>query len=239
MQRRTLAASLMLGAVAPGIAWSQRAAAPAPAVSAVPAAPTGAAASATAAAPVAPAAPGAIDIAGIKFDPAVRVGTHNLKLNGAGIRWKAVFKVYAAALYLAAPADTPEAVLASPGAKRIHLVALRTIEANELGKAFTDALEKNASRDEFVRSLQPIIEMGQVTSAYRALQHGDSIVFDWVPGSGTTMFVKGKAEMGPVQDPAFFAAMTKIWLGNKPADAQLKEALLGKKVERDSSVSGA
>lgn len=150
-----------------------------------------------------------------------------------------MFKVYAAALYLAAPADTPEAVFAATGAKRIHLVALRAIEANELGKAFTDAIEKNASRDEFIRSLQSIIEMGQVTSAYRSLAHGDSIVFDWVPGAGTTMFVKGKAEMGPVADPAFFTAMTKIWLGPRPADAQLKEALLGRQVERDTNVTGA
>lgn len=210
MQRRTFAASMMLGGVTSGLAWSQ---------------------------PQAPAA--AVEVAGIKFDRSVRVGAQTLNLNGAGIRWKAVFKVYAAALYLGTPADTPEAVLASTGAKRIHLVALRTIEANELGKAFTDALEKNASRDEFIRSLQPIIEMGQVTAAYRSLSHGDSIVFDWVPGQGATMFVKGKAEMGPVADPAFFAAMTKIWLGSKPADAQLKEALLGRQVERDSSVSGA
>jgi Chalcone isomerase-like len=213
MQRRTLAASMMFGALAPGLAWSQ----PQPA-------------------PVAPAAPAApVDVAGVKFDRTVRVGAHTLKLNGAGIRWKAVFKVYAAALYLAAPADTPEAVLGSTGAKRIHLVALRTIEANELGKAFTDAIEKNASRDEFIRSLQPIIEMGQVTAAYRSLNHGDSIVFDWVPGTGTTMFVKGKAEMGPVADPAFFAAMTKIWLGTRPADAQLKDALLGRQVEQEQN----
>ena len=138
---------------------------------------------------------------------------------------------HAAALYTAVPMDAPETVLASTGAKRIHLVMLRSIDANELGKVLADGIEKNASREEFVRSLQSIIEMGQVASAHRTLEPGQSIVFDWMPGSGTTLYVKGKAEMGPVAEPAFFSAMTKIWLGKNPADAQLKDALLGRQPE--------
>lgn len=174
---------------------------------------------------------GSTDLAGVKFDPTIQVAGHTLKLNGAGIRWKAVFKVYAAALYLSAPAATPEAVLAAPGAKRIHLVLLRSINADEFGKIMSAGIEKNSSREEFVHSLPAIIRMGEAAAAYKTLHAGDTMTVEWAPGTGATLYVKGKAEVGPLDDVAFFSAMAKIWLGSNPADAQLKDALLGRPAE--------
>jgi hypothetical protein len=40
--------------------------------------------------------------------------------------------------------------------------------------------------------------------------------------------IKGKVEGEPFLEPEFFNALMRIWLGNKPADWQLKDALLGK-----------
>ena len=51
-----------------------------------------------------------VDAGGVKFDPRVTVQGQSLQLNGAGVRYKAIFKVYAAGLYLPQKADTPEAV---------------------------------------------------------------------------------------------------------------------------------
>lgn len=171
------------------------------------------------------------DVAGVKFDHTITVGGQPLKLNGAGIRWKAIFKVYAAGLYLGAPAATPEAVLAAPGPKRIHLVLLRNISADEFGKILSAGIEKNATREEFTRSLPGIIRMGEAAAAHKTLVPGDTMTVEWVPGTGTTLYVKGKAEVGPINDAGFFSAMAKIWLGKSPADAQLKEALLGRPPE--------
>lgn len=173
----------------------------------------------------------ATDVAGVKFDHVIPVGGQPLRLNGAGIRWKAIFKVYAAGLYLAAPASTPEAVLAAPGAKRIHLVLLRNISADEFGKILSAGIEKNATREEFTRSLPGIIRMGEAAAAHKTLVPGDTMTVEWVPGTGTTLYVKGKPEVGPINDAGFFSAMAKIWLGKAPADAQLKEALLGRPPE--------
>jgi hypothetical protein len=61
--------------------------------------------------------------------------------------------VYSAALYLPAKAATPEAVLASAGPKRMHVVMLREIDANELGKLFTRGMQDNSSREEFGKSI--------------------------------------------------------------------------------------
>jgi hypothetical protein len=38
----------------------------------------------------------------------------------------------------------------------------------------------------------------------------------------------GKPEGQPIKEPEFYSALMKIWFGKSPADAQLKDALLGK-----------
>ena len=42
------------------------------------------------------------------------------------------------------------------------------------------------------------------------------------------MLINGKPSIEPIKEPEFFTALMKIWLGNNPADGQLKDALLGK-----------
>ena len=37
----------------------------------------------------------------------------------------------------------------------------------------------------------------------------------------------GRAQGDPIKEPEFFNALMGIWLGKSPADAQLKDALLG------------
>ena len=51
----------------------------------------------------------------------------------------------------------------------------------------------------------------------------------WVPGSGMVMTLNGKSISEPIPDVAFYNAVLKIWLGDKPADSDLKPALLGGK----------
>lgn len=167
------------------------------------------------------------EVAGVKFDNTIQLGGGPLVLNGAGVRYKAIFKVYAAALYLPSKTNNPEAVISMPGAKRIQLVMLRSIDGNEFGRLLSAGMEKNASRDEFIQSLPGIVRMGEAAARYKQLAAGDTLIFDWVPNVGFTLYVKGRQEVGPYKDPAFYSAMTKIWLGRAPADLLLKEGLLG------------
>jgi hypothetical protein len=169
-----------------------------------------------------------VDVAGVKYEPALQIGDSKLVLNGAGMRYKVVIKVYTAGLYLTQKASTPEAAIAAPGAKRIHLVMMREIDANELGKLFTRAMQDNAAREEFSKSIPGTIRMGEMFAVRKKLVAGDSVSIDWLPGTGTTISVNGKNDSGaPIKEPEFFNALMKIWLGNKPADYNLKEALLG------------
>jgi hypothetical protein len=170
----------------------------------------------------------ATEVAGVKYEPSVQVGSSRLQLNGAGVRYKAVFKVYTAGLYLGGKAATTEAVLAAPGAKRMHIVMLRDIDGNELGKLFTRGMQDNAPREEFSKSIAGTIRMSEIFSARKKLLSGENFSVDYVPGVGTTVLVNGKPQAEPIKEPEFFSALMRIWLGNNPADAQLKEALLGK-----------
>lgn len=168
-----------------------------------------------------------VEVAGVKYDTAVDIAGQKLQLNGAGIRYKFVVKVYAAALYLTAKANTPEAVLAAPGAKRIHIVALRDIDGKDLGKLFTKGIEQNTTRDEFMKSINGVLKIAEMFANKKELLKGESFSIDYVPGIGSVVLLNGKQQGDPIKEPEFFGALMHIWLGKSPADDQLKDALLG------------
>jgi hypothetical protein len=169
-----------------------------------------------------------IDVAGVPLEDRATVAGKPLLLNGAGVRYKAVFQVYTAGLYLAAKADTTEGVLATSGPKRISITMLRDIDAAELGKLFSRGMEDNMDRSAFSRLIPGVLRMSQIFATHKKLNKGDTFTVDWVPGTGSVLTVRGQIEGEPFKEPEFFDALLRIWLGPKPADWQLKEALLGK-----------
>jgi hypothetical protein len=176
-----------------------------------------------------PAVADTVDLAGVKYETVETVGGAKLQLNGAGVRYKAIFKVYAAALYLPAKMATPEAIYAATNApRRVHITMLRDIDGNELGKLFTQGMEKNSPREIFAKSINGTIKMADLFSKRKKLGSGDAFTVDWIPGTGTVISVNGKAELEPIKEPEFYTALMSIWLGPSPADASLKDALLGK-----------
>lgn len=170
---------------------------------------------------------GPVELAGVRLEDRVTIAGSPLLLNGAGIRYKAIFKVYTAGLYLSEKAQTPEAVLAAPGPKRMAITMLRDIDSAELGKLFSRGMEDNMERAAFSKLVPGVLRMSQLFSKHKQLKSGDTFVIDWVPGSGAVLTVKGEVEGEPFKEVEFFNALMRIWLGNKPADWQLKAALLG------------
>lgn len=186
---------------------------------------------ATAQAPPA-AAPGGMEVSGVRYAPTAQVAGSTLQLNGAGTRYKFVVRVYTAGLYLGAKVATPEAAYAAPGPKRVHVVMLRDIDANELGKLFTRGMQDNAPRETFSKSIPGTLRMADIFSAKKKLVAGDNFSVDYVPGVGTTVLVNGKPQGEPVREPEFFTALLSIWLGPNPPDDALKAALLGQELVR-------
>ncbi len=173
-------------------------------------------------------APPAMEVNGVKYEGTSEVAGQKLVLNGAGTRYKAIFKVYTAGLYLTAKATTPEAVLANTGPKRMHIQMLRDIDGEELGKLFTKGMEQNATREEFGRAINGVLRMSEIFVQKKKLVTGESFGVDYIPGTGTVIFVNGKVMPGdPIKEAEFFNTLLKIWLGKSPADSGLKTDLLG------------
>jgi hypothetical protein len=169
-----------------------------------------------------------ITVSGVKFEDASDVRGSKVQLNGAGVRYKAIFKVYAAGLYLPKKADATDQVLAMPGAKRMTITTLREIDSSELGKLFSRGIEDNMDKAAFSKLIPGVVRMSQIFSEHKKLNAGDNFNIDWVPGVGTVISVKGVQQGEPFKEPEFFNALLRIWLGPNPADWKLKDALLGK-----------
>jgi hypothetical protein len=169
-----------------------------------------------------------VDISGVKLEDRATVAGQSLLLNGAGVRYKAVFKVYTAGLYLGQKAETTEAVLAATGPRRLTITMLRDIDSGELGKLFSRGMEDNMDRAAFSKLIPGVLRMSQIFSDHKKLKEGETFLIDWIPGTGTVLTIKGNVEGEPFKEPEFFNALMRIWLGPKPADWQLKDALLGK-----------
>lgn len=170
----------------------------------------------------------AVTVADVKYEPTQVLGDSTVQLNGAGVRYKAVFKVYTAGLYLEKKASTPQEVASQRGPKRLSITMLREIDSTELGKLFSRGMEDNMDRAAFSRIVPGVLRMSQIFSDHKKLQAGDQFMIDWIPGTGTVITVKGKVQGEPFKEPEFFNALMGIWLGNLPADFKMKDALLGK-----------
>ncbi len=183
---------------------------------------------AAAALALAPATLAQVTVSGVKYEEAAEVRASKLQLNGAGVRYKAVFKVYTAGLYLPKKSGTTEEVLAAPGAKRMSITMLREIDSSELGKLFSRGMEDNMEKAAFSKLIPGVLRMSQLFSDHKRLMPGENFLIDWIPGTGTVITVKGVPQGEPFKEPEFYNALLRIWLGPNPADWKLKDALLGR-----------
>ncbi|RZI79891.1 MAG: lipoprotein transmembrane [Rubrivivax sp.] len=170
----------------------------------------------------------AAEVGGVKLEDSMQVAGKNLVLNGAGLRVKAVFKVYAIGLYLSEKKSTPADVQAVAGPKRFKIVMLRDLSGEEFGQAFLTGINKNSDKDEKAKFVNQLVKLGELFEEVGGLKKGDVILGDW-NGSNTTFQVNGKPVGSALPDPAFYNAILRIWLGDSPADSSLKPLLLGEK----------
>lgn len=169
------------------------------------------------------------ELAGVKVEDSATVNGTKLPLHGAGIRYKGPFKVYVADLYVGKKVASLDELVAAPGPKRLTMTMLREVEAGPFGKLLTRGMEDNNPKSEMSKLVPGLIRMGDIFSANKVLNPGETIILDWIPGTGLVVTAKGKLQGDPFKEPEFYKALMSIWLGNVPADFKLKDALLGVK----------
>lgn len=168
----------------------------------------------------------ALELAGVKVADSIHLGSRDLMLNGAGVRTKFFFKIYVAALYLGEKAFVGETALNQPGEKRIALHVLRELSDGQMLHSFNEVMAANHTPAE-MQALEPQLkELTEIFHAVKTVKKGDVIALDYLPDSGTQIVVNG-VPMGNIAGAAFNRALFKIWLGDKPAQPDLKQKMLG------------
>jgi len=166
----------------------------------------------------------AVEVGGVGIADQASVGGQELVLNGAGVRTRAIFKVYVASLYVPAKATTPAGVLAK-GPRRIQMTLLRNLSADQLVDALVDGLKDNNGEAELAAVKAQQEQMVTVMKGFGDVKEKDVVALDYVDGA-TRILLNGQVK-ATIPGDAFNAALTRIWLGDKPVQADLKKALLG------------
>lgn len=167
----------------------------------------------------------AAEVAGIRIADSVRVGGSELVLNGAGLRSKLFIKVYVGALYVSQKASSPASILDSAAPRRMQLRLLRDLGADALNDALNDGLKRNHSPAELAGFKAQSEQLAAIMQGIGKVKEGDTVAIDFA-ADGIAVSVNGEAR-GKVAGQAFARALLGVWLGDKPADAGLKQSLLG------------
>ncbi len=166
----------------------------------------------------------AADVGGVKLADKASVGGQELVLNGAGIRTRAIFKVYVGSLYVPAKAGDLAGVLAN-GPRRLQMNLLRDLSADQLIDALNEGLKDNNSEAELAAVKAQQAQLATIMKAFGEAKEGNVVTLDFV-GEATVVGFNG-APKGTIPGAAFNNALTRIWLGDKPVQADLKKAMLG------------
>ncbi|MDT8989305.1 chalcone isomerase family protein [Curvibacter sp. APW13] len=169
-----------------------------------------------------------VDVAGVKFADELALGGTALRLNGAGVRYKAIFKVFAGGLYLTRKSATAEEVLSAPGPKRMQINLLVDVEAKKFSKEFIRGFDDNANKSEMAPLVPGLIRMGQILGDHGKFMAGESFTIDWLPGTGAVLAINNKVQGEPFKEVEFYNALLSIWVGKSPADWRFKDAVLGR-----------
>ena len=173
----------------------------------------------------------ALEIEGVKLDETIELskGGPKLVLNGAGVRHKLAFvKVYVGSLYLQEKKSDSDAVFADTGAKRVtmHILA-NEVTAQDLISSLNNALAVNLSPHELALVEKRIRDLNNMMSSIKTLGRGGAVQLDYMPDVGTRITVNGEDKI-TIPGADFFSALLHIWIGNKPVDGRLRDAMLGK-----------
>lgn len=168
-----------------------------------------------------------VEVEGVKFEPAAQVGGQTLQLNGAGLRTRIFFKVYVAGLYVPQKANSAAALLAQKGPRRVAISMLREVDAETFAGSLNDGLKNNHTEQQLAAMKAQIDALISNFKSIGEARKGDVILIDFTPDAGTRLVVNGQPRGVAIPGEEFFTAVLRIWLGDKPADADLKKGMLG------------
>ena len=153
----------------------------------------------------------------------VQLANANISLNGVGMRTKFFLDIYVGALYLGSEVKTTEEALSQKSPNRIFMHFLYDeVSAEKLVAGWNDGFEGNLSEEQLGGLADRIKTFNAMFDTVHA---GDEVLLDYLPEQGTRVTIKGEVK-GVIAGKDFNDALLNIWLGDEPADDDLKEAML-------------
>jgi len=166
----------------------------------------------------------AVEVGGVNVPDKASVGGQDLVLNGAGLRTRAIFKVYVGSLYLPMKANTAGAVYAK-APRRVQLNMLRDVGADQMVEALVEGVNQSNSAADAAAVKAQTDQLASIMKSIGQLKEGNVLAFDYVDG-GTRVSINGAAK-GTIPGEAFNKALFNAWLGDKAVQDDLKKAMLG------------
>jgi len=170
-------------------------------------------------------APAQTTAAGVSLPNSVTFDGEKLILNGVGVREKFWMDMYAGALYLDKKNADANGIINGnqPMAIKLHIVS-KLITSEKMIDAVNEGFE-NATNGKTSKIASEIATF----KSYFSEEINKNDVFDMVylPNEGVKVYKNNKLQ-GTIEGAEFKRALFGIWLSNKPADKDLKQAMLGK-----------
>jgi hypothetical protein len=104
---------------------------------------------------------------------------------------------------------------------------LRDVDADTFAGALNDGLKANLSEQQLAGFKAQIEALNANMKAVGEAKKGDQIHFEFTPEAGTRIVVNGQPRGAAIPGEGFFEAVLRIWIGDKPVDAELKKGMLG------------
>jgi len=171
------------------------------------------------------------DVVGVNVPEKMQSGEQTLVLNGAGSRFMAgVIHVYVAALYLPESKHKVAEILEESRSKNVTIWFLTPLNVKVTSEQLLDAthklLSENVAPDE-LKKLEPSWkQFATFFDGIKEFKKEDKLSVDYQPGKGMRVSMNGN-ELGRIMQPEFMRAFLLVWLGEQPAQVDLKDRLLG------------
>jgi hypothetical protein len=164
-------------------------------------------------------------VEGVTVEKNLTVDGKELALNGAGLREKFVFDLYVGGLYTTTKSTNGTTLVNADQAMAITLdIVSKLVTQDKMIEAITEGFEDSVSSAER-KKLQP--KINQFIGFFNEeIVKGNEFQLAYVPGKGTMAHKNGKM-LGTIEGLEFKKALFGIWLGNNPADKDLKAGMLG------------
>lgn len=155
----------------------------------------------------------------------INIESEELLLNGAGIREKLWFNLYACGLYLKEKSDKASAIAAADQPMAIHMEILSSLlSKKKLLGAFESGIAQTNSKEVVLKIASDLKKF--LNFIDQDINIGDKYRLTYNKTSGTSLYINNVFK-GSIKGLEFKTAIFNIWLANESVDNDLKNELLG------------